>query len=174
MTGRRQASGATGRPGDPDPDPPARRSAGTAAAANAAPPRRPHGRWFQCRQGKVRSASRHTSVIVSDEPKVPDKVGAQVGTRWEKSGSLVGPAPITSQSKRTPATPVPALVDSEPVAAVADSLGCCGRNRHVSSLCYCSISKLLWLSATESLATKGTSVVPEKCIIIWYRNSIER
>jgi hypothetical protein len=32
----------------------------------------------------------HASVIVSDEPKVPDAVGAQVGTGWEFGGGLVG------------------------------------------------------------------------------------
>ena len=80
-----------------------------------------------------------------------------MGIRWGFGGT----GRVHSLSGRRPATPVQAAIGSELVAAFAGLLGCCGRDRPVSSLCYCLISRLWWLSVTESLAANETFVVPE-------------
>lgn len=46
---------------------------------------------------------------------MPDAVGLQVGTGWEKSEGLVGLAALKCQSGGRPVTPVHAVIGSEPV-----------------------------------------------------------
>lgn len=77
--------------------------------------------------------------------------------RWGFGGT----GRVHSLSGRRPATLGQAVIGSELAAAFAGLLGCCGRDRPVSSLCYCSFSRLWWLSMTESLAANETFVGPE-------------